>query len=97
MTAHSRSAAVPSLPPLDQIPGRPLTIRSLDAHKANLSTSQILRRIRGEFAEMRGFSPTLAQAARLFDLPPDICSTLLMTMVRDGSLRCCEDGRYRLV
>jgi DNA-binding IclR family transcriptional regulator len=51
--------------------------------------------VRREFAEMRGFSPTLAQAARLFDLPPEECDRVLRALVQDGSLRQGKDGRYR--
>ena len=45
---------------------------------------------------MRGFSPTLPQAARLFNLPVEECARVLTTLVQDGSLRRGEDGRYRL-
>ena len=45
---------------------------------------------------MRGFCPTLAQAARLFDLAPDECARVLGALIKDGSLRRDETGRYRL-
>ena len=54
-------------------------------------------RVRGEFAEMRGFSPTLAQAAKLFGLSREECDRVLKVLVQDGSLTRDEDGRYRLV
>ena len=54
-----------------------------------------LDRVRGEFAEMRGFSPTLPQAARLFNLPVDECARVLTTLVQEGSLHQDQDGRYR--
>jgi DNA-binding IclR family transcriptional regulator len=53
-------------------------------------------RVRDEFAEMRGFSPTLAQAARLFDLSFEECDRLLRSLVQEGSLTKGVDGRYRL-
>jgi hypothetical protein len=56
----------------------------------------IAERVRGEFAEMRGFSPTLAQAARLFGMTIDECERVLRSLVQDGSLRLGGDGRYRL-
>jgi len=56
-----------------------------------------VNRVRGEFTEMRGFSPTLAQAARLFGLTRDECDRVLNLLVQDGSLTRGEDGRYRLV
>jgi hypothetical protein len=72
----------------------PLSIRTLGSRRAvQLS---IVERVRTEFAEMRGFSPTLAQAARLFDLCADECDGVLKALVDDGSLRRGEDGRYRL-
>jgi hypothetical protein len=65
------------------------TVRPLDPH--------IVARVRGEFLEMPGFSPTLAQASRLFAIPPDSCRLVLGALVREGFLRCCPDGQYRVV
>jgi len=56
----------------------------------------IVQRVLAEFAEMRGFSPTLAQAARLFGMTIDECDPVLRSLVQDGSLTCGDDGRYRL-
>ena len=53
-------------------------------------------RVRGEFMEMRGFSPTIEQAARLFDLPREECDCVLDTLVHQGFLRRTPDGRYHL-
>ena len=55
-----------------------------------------LERVRGEFVEMRGFSPTLDQAARLFDLPREECSRVLTNLTTEGFIRQTSDGRYRL-
>jgi len=88
-----RNTALTRNPASLEIRPTPLSIRSLGSRRAPLS---IVERVRGEFAEMRGFSPTLAQAARLFDLPSDECDRVLRTLVQDGSLRCGADGRYRL-
>jgi hypothetical protein len=42
--------------------------------------------VRGEFFEMRGFSPTVEQAARLFDMSRDECKPLLNGLVQQGFL-----------
>ena len=69
-----------------------MSIRTLDR---TAPTEDSVDRVRGEFAEMRGFSPTLSQAARLFNLPVDECARVLTTLVREGSLHQDDDGRYR--
>jgi DNA-binding IclR family transcriptional regulator len=56
----------------------------------------VAARNRGEFIEMRGFSPTIEQAARLFDLPREECDSILDSLVQQGFLRRSPDGRYRL-
>ena len=66
-------------------------MRSLDYRRPDVAT-----RVRGEFFEMRGFSPTVEQAARLFDLPMDECRRVLSSLEREGFLRRTPDGRYRL-
>ena len=54
-----------------------------------------LDRVRDEFTEMRGFSPTLPQAARLFNVPVEECARVLTKLVQEGSLHQDQDGRYR--
>ncbi len=78
---------------LPDLQPKPLSIRALN-RKTPAPAS--VDRVRGEFFEMRGFSPTLPQAARLFNLPVEECARVLTTLVQDGSLRRGEDGRYRL-
>ena len=56
----------------------------------------LLDRVRGEFTEMQGFSPTLDQAARLFSLSRDECHRVFSQLLREGFLGCSSDGRYRL-
>jgi len=75
---------------LDVAP-RPLSIRSLDYRR-----SDVVSRVRSEFFEMRGFSPTVEQAARLFDLTRDECVLVLSSLEHEGFLRRTPDGRYRL-
>ncbi|HET7216584.1 MAG TPA: hypothetical protein VFJ02_00990 [Vicinamibacterales bacterium] len=57
---------------------------------------RVVDRVRGEFREMPGFSPTLAQAARMFAIPTDDCVRVLSLLVREGFLRCAPDGQYRI-
>ena len=73
------------------VPPRPVSIRSLDYRRAD-----VVSRVRGEFFEMRGFSPTVEQAARLFDLSREECVVILNSLEREGFLRRTPDGRYRL-
>ena len=61
------------------------------------SPLDVVSRVRGEFVEMRGFSPTVAQAARLFDLSPDECTAVLSGLVQQRFLTLTSDGRYRLM
>jgi hypothetical protein len=56
----------------------------------------LIARVRGEFNEMQGFSPTLDQAARLFSLTRDECDRVFTQLLREGFLGCSPDGRYRL-
>ena len=53
-------------------------------------------RIRCEFVEMRGFSPTIDQAARLFQVSREECLRVLSSLVDEGFLKRTTDGRYRL-
>ena len=75
------------------VPSRALSIRSLDYRRGAVD---LINRVRGEFVEMRGFSPTVDQAARLFDRSTDECRRILLGLVQEGFLRCTTDGRYRL-
>jgi predicted transcriptional regulator of viral defense system len=57
---------------------------------------EVVDRVRGEFVEMRGFSPTVDQAARLFHINRDECDRILTGLVDEGYLKRTPDGRYRL-
>ena len=92
MTARATSS--PRVHPTLDVRPRALSIRSLTATRR--ASAGVTDRIRGEFVEMRGFSPTLDQAARLFDMTRDECSAVLSNLVREGFLCCTADGRYRL-
>jgi DNA-binding IclR family transcriptional regulator len=45
---------------------------------------------------MRGFSPTVDQAARLFQVSREECVRVLKLLVDEGFLKQTADGRYRL-
>jgi hypothetical protein len=64
-------------------------------HSGSKDERQVVDRVRGEFLEMPGLSPTLPQAARLFAMPADQCHHILSVLVREGFLRCSQDGQYR--
>ena len=93
MHSHSPKATRPRATPLDIAP-RPLSISTLNYRRA--VAPDVEARVRCEFVEMRGFSPTVQQAARLFQLNQDECGQLLTRLVREGFLRQTPDGRFRL-
>ena len=82
---------------LDIVP-RPLSIPTLNYRGASASSvhGDVEARVRCEFVEMRGFSPTVQQAARLFQINPEECGRLLTRLVQEGFLRQTPDGRFRL-
>jgi DNA-binding IclR family transcriptional regulator len=51
-------------------------------------------RIQIEFIETPSLKLTLAQAARLCDLPRDVCDAAVSSLVTDGFLWQAGDGRY---
>lgn len=93
MHSHSPKATRPRATPLDIAP-RPLSISTLNYRRP--AAPDVEARVRCEFVEMRGFSPTVQQAARLFQLNQDECGQLLTRLVREGFLRQTPDGRFRL-
>ena len=60
------------------------------------ASGDVEARVRCEFFEMRGFSPTVQQAARLFQLNRTSAAELLTRLVQEGFLRQTPDGRFRL-
>jgi hypothetical protein len=64
--------------------------------KSSSVRRDVTDRIRCEFVEMRGFSPTVDQAARLFQVSREECIRVLKKLVDEGFLRQTTDGRYRL-
>jgi len=75
----------------------PLKSRVGESRPVTTFDVMLANRIRGEFLEMRGFSPTLQQAERLFHLPEEVCRTMLARLVDEGFLRMEHDGRFRLL
>jgi hypothetical protein len=97
MSSNSPKATRRRATSLDIAP-RPLTIPELSFYRASASATRgdVEARVRCEFVEMRGFSPTVQQAARLFQLNPEECGRLLTRLVQEGFLRQTPDGRFRL-
>ena len=85
--------------PAPSVPvGRDLSLTSSrrpDWRGARHPDRTIIERVRAEFAEMRGFSPTPGQAARLFGLSREDCERVLSMLAREGFLHLDSDGRYR--
>src|SRR4029450_12069355 len=80
---------------LDVAP-RPLSITSLNYRRTTVPIPHdVADRVRCEFVEMRGFSPTVEQAARLFQLNAEECRDILRRLVDEGFLRHMPDGRFR--
>ena len=88
MRATKPSSFTPALADLQFFP--------LPAKPRKAVRADVTDRIRCEFVEMRGFSPTVDQAARLFQVSREECIQVLKTLVDEGFLRHTPDGRYRL-
>jgi hypothetical protein len=54
-------------------------------------------RVRGEYQEMPGMRLTVRQAARLFDMPPDVADAVLHELRRASVLALSSDGAYSLI
>lgn len=81
---------------LFEVPLKPIAVRTLDRRRAKQPQRRLLERVRGEFGEMPGLSPTLEQAARLFSLSADECHRVFGQLLTEGFLARSTDGRYRL-
>jgi len=79
------------------LPLRPLRIQSIARTPARQPADQkLVERVRREFSDMRGLSPTIAQARRLFNLADDECLGIFAQLLQEGFLDLCADDRYRL-
>jgi hypothetical protein len=52
----------------------------------------LLRRVRGEFAEMPGLRLTVGQAARLWGLERGTCEAIIKTLIGSSFLRLTSAG-----
>ena len=57
---------------------------------------KLVERVRREFSDMRGLSPTIGQARRLFHLAHDECLEIFAQLLQEGFLMLGGDDRYRL-
>ena len=96
MTATSRKTL--SFPQRSlHVPLAPLRMRSLRRPAASRPADQkLVERVRREFSDMRGLSPTLAQARRLFHLADQECYEIFAQLLQEEFLELCADERYRL-
>src|SRR5690242_19883726 len=94
MTATARKFVPhPSL----HVPIRPLRIASLTRARAQTPADQkLVERVRREYSDMRGLSPTIGQARRLFHLAHDECLEIFAQLLQEGFLVLGTDDRYRL-
>jgi hypothetical protein len=80
-----------------QVPLRSLRIPSLTRRTHYKPADQkLVERVRREFSDMRGLSPTIAQARRLFHLADEECLEIFAQLLQEGFLDLCADDRYRL-
>ena len=96
MTATSRKTL--SFPQRTlHVPFTPLRVRPRKRSPAYRPADQkLVERVRREFSDMRGLSPTLAQARRLFHLTDQECGEIVAQLLHEGFLDLCADKRYRL-
>jgi len=79
------------------VPLRPLRIPALPRTRGGAPADQkLVERVRREFSDMRGLSPTIAQARRLFHLADEECLEIFAQLLQEGFLDLCADDRYRL-
>ena len=70
---------------------------AVPAERRNVAARHaLLRRIHGEFEEMRGLAVTPEQAAKLFGLPGDVASRVLDQLAAASILHCRKDGLFAL-
>jgi len=97
MTATARKPF--TFPPTHglHVPFKPLRIPSLNRAPVHKPADQkLVERVRREFSDLRGLSPTIAQARRLFHLADDECLEIFAQLLQEGFLDLGADDRYRL-
>ena len=85
-----------SFPQELQVPLTPLKITSLRRPEHHPADQKLVERVRREFSDMRGLSPTMPQARRLFHLAQDECFEIFAQLLQEGFLDLGADERYRL-
>jgi hypothetical protein len=97
MTSTARKLTFPHRT-LHHLPIRPLKMRSVvrSAPQRAPADQKLVERVRREFCDMRGLSPTMAQATRLFHLAHEECLEIFKQLLQEGFLVLCSDDRYRL-
>ena len=78
------------------VPLTPLKITALRRPGRHPADQKLVERVRREFCDMRGFSPTMSQARRLFHLAHDECLEIFAQLLQEGFLDLGADERYRL-
>ena len=79
------------------VPLKPLRIPALTRRMLHGPADQkLVERVRREFSDMRGLSPTMAQARRLFHLGHEEGYEIFAQLLQEGFLDLCADERYRL-
>jgi len=79
------------------VPLTPLRVRALRRPPAFRPADQkLVERVRREFSDLRGLSPTVPQAQRLFHLGDQECCEIFLQLLQEGFLDLCADKRYRL-
>jgi hypothetical protein len=98
MTSTARKPLTFPHGPLPHVPIRPLRMPSVvpSAARRAPADQKLVERVRREFADMRGLSPTMAQATRLFHLAHDECFEIFRQLLQEEFLVLCADDRYRL-
>jgi hypothetical protein len=87
---------VDEAPPIDgHTPHQMRALPEARRDRRNLAgRDSLAQRVHCEFEEMPGLSLTLAQAARLFSLPQELCQRLLHLLVDSGAISIRKDGQY---
>jgi hypothetical protein len=79
------------------VPPQQLRFHSLARSPARRPADQkLVERVRREFSDLRGLSPTIPQARRLFHLADDECLEIFTQLLQEGFLELYADNRYRL-
>jgi hypothetical protein len=95
MTATSRKPLTFHSRTLD-VPLSALRLRSLNRPVHGSADQKLVERVRREFSDMRGLSPTMAQARRLFHVAHEECHRIFAQLLQEGFLDLGPDERYRL-